>query len=124
MTAAKRVLILDDDLTWRELAAAVLEKHGFAALKAATLQEALAAFDAGPVAAALIDLVMPHNNGIQAISAIRKRDPKVAILGLSGSFGEYRAGGSAMRMAGSDELLAKQAGPAALAAVVARLAGG
>lgn len=123
MPPPKRVLILDDDLTWRELAEAVLTKRGFAALKAATLPEALAAFDAGPVSVALVDLVMPHDNGIQAISAIRKRDPKVAILGLSGSFGEYRAGGSAMRMAGADELLAKQAGPAALAAVVERLAG-
>ena len=124
MTASKRVLILDDDLTWRELAEAVLAKRGFEALKTATLQDALAAFDAGPIAVALVDLVMPHNNGIQAITAIRKRDPKVAILGLSGSFGEYRAGGSAMRMAGADELLAKQAGPAALAAVVERLASG
>lgn len=123
MPSTKRVLILDDDLTWRELAAAVLEKHGFEALKMATLAEALAAFDSGPVAVALVDLVMPNNNGIQAITAIRKRDPKVAILGLSGSFGEYRAGGSAMRMAGADELLAKQAGPTALAAVVERLAG-
>lgn len=123
MAPPKRVLILDDDLTWREIAEAVLIKHGFEALKAATLPEALAAFDGGPVAVALVDLVMPNNNGIQAITAIRKRDPQVAILGLSGSFGEYRAGGSAMRMAGADELLAKQAGPAALAAVVERLAG-
>lgn len=124
MSTAKRIVILDDDLTWREIAKAVLEKQGFVAVPAATLDEALAAFDAGGVSVALVDLVMPRNNGIQAITAIRKRDPRVAILGLSGSFGEYRAGGSAMRMAGADELLAKQAGPAALAAVVERLAAG
>jgi DNA-binding response OmpR family regulator len=118
------VLVLDDDLTWREIAKAVLEKHGFAVTLAATLDEAATAFDAGPVAVAIVDLVMPHTNGIQAIGALRKRDRRVAILGMSGSFGEYRAGGSAMRMAGADELLAKQAGPAALAAVVERLAGG
>jgi DNA-binding response OmpR family regulator len=123
-SAPKRVLVLDDDLTWREIAKAVLEKHGFAVTLAATLDEAATAFDAGPVAVAIVDLVMPHTNGIQAIGALRKRDRRVAILGMSGSFGEYRAGGSAMRMAGADELLAKQAGPAALAAVVERLAGG
>lgn len=122
--ARKRVLVLDDDLTWREIAKAVLEKHGFAVTLAATTEEALAALDSGAVTVAIVDLVMPHINGIQAIGALRKRDRNVAILGMSGSFGEYRAGGSAMRMAGADELLAKQAGPAALAAVVERLAGG
>lgn len=123
-TLLKRVVVLDDDLTWREIALAVLAKHGFAGVPAATLAEALAAFESGPVAVAIVDLVMPNDNGIQAITAIRKRDRGVAILGMSGSFGEYRAGGSAMRMAGADELLAKQAGPAALAAVIERLAGG
>jgi DNA-binding response OmpR family regulator len=122
--APKRVLVLDDDLTWREIAKAVLEKHGFAVTLAATTEEALAAFDSGDIAVAIVDLVMPHINGIQAIGTLRKRDRRVAILGMSGSFGEYRAGGSAMRMAGADELLAKQAGPTALAAVVERLAGG
>lgn len=121
--APRRVLVLDDDLTWREIAKAVLERHGFAVTLAATLDEASAALDAGPVAVAIVDLVMPHINGIQAIGTLRKRDRRVAILGMSGSFGEYRAGGSAMRMAGADDLLAKQAGPAALAAVVERLAG-
>jgi DNA-binding response OmpR family regulator len=123
-TAPKRVLVLDDDLTWREIAKAVLDKHGFAVTLAATLEEALAAFETGEIAVAIVDLVMPRTNGIQAIGALRKRSRNVAILGMSGSFGEYRAGGSAMRMAGADELLAKQAGPTALAAVVERLAGG
>lgn len=119
----RSVLILDDDRTWREIAAAVLEKRGFAVIAAETLEQALAAIDDGQTpAVAIVDLVMPRENGIQAVASIRKRSRNIAILGMSGSFDSYRAGGSAMRLAGADDILAKQAGPAELAAAVERLA--
>jgi len=119
----KTILILDDDRTWREIAAAVLEKRGFAVVAAETLDEALAEIDKGVTpAVAIVDLVMPRENGIQAVASIRKRSRNIAILGMSGNFESYRAGGSAMRLAGADEILAKQAGPAELAAAVERLA--
>jgi CheY-like chemotaxis protein len=121
----KTILILDDDRTWREIATAVLEKRGFAVVAAETLDEALAQIDNGTLpAVAIVDLVMPRENGIQAVASIRKRSRDIAILGMSGSFDSYRAGGSAMRLAGADEILAKQAGPAELAAAVERLAVG
>jgi two-component system response regulator RegA len=121
----KTILILDDDRTWREIAAAVLEKRGFAVVAAETLDEALAQIDNGTLpAVAIVDLVMPRENGIQAVASIRKRSRDIAILGMSGSFDSYRTGGSAMRLAGADEILAKQAGPAELAAAVERLAVG
>jgi len=121
----KTILILDDDRTWREIAAAVLEKRGFAVIPAETLDAALAVIDKGTVpAVAIVDLVMPRENGIQAVASIRKRSRNIAILGMSGNFESYRAGGSAMRLAGADEILAKQAGPAELAAMVERLAVG
>ncbi|MBL0931571.1 MAG: response regulator [Alphaproteobacteria bacterium] len=119
----KTILILDDDRTWREIATAVLEKRGFAVVAAETLDEALAEIDKGMApAVAIVDLVMPRENGIQAVASIRKRSRNIAILGMSGNFDSYRAGGSAMRLAGADEILAKQAGPAELAAAVERLA--
>jgi len=121
--APKTILILDDDRTWREIAAAVLEKRGFAVVAAETLDDALAVLDEGATpAVAIVDLVMPRENGIQAVASIRKRSRNIAILGMSGNFDSYRAGGSAMRLAGADEILAKQAGPAELAAMVERLA--
>jgi DNA-binding response OmpR family regulator len=124
-TAPRRILILDDDKTWREIAAAVLEKRGFEVVAAETLDRALAFLDDGiAISVAIVDLVMPRENGIQAVASIRKRSRNVAILGMSGSFDSYRAGGSAMRLAGADEILAKQAGPAELAAAVERLAAG
>ncbi len=123
--APKTILILDDDRTWREIAAAVLEKRGFAVVAAETLDDALAQIDKGASpSVAIVDLVMPRENGIQAVASIRKRRRDIAILGMSGNFESYRAGGSAMRLAGADEILAKQAGPAELAAAVERLAVG
>jgi PAS domain S-box-containing protein len=80
------VLVADDEVAIREIAAALLERFGFRVLTAADGLEIvdLYAEHADEVALLLMDLNMPRLNGIEAALRIRHINPKVPVLFMSG----------------------------------------
>lgn len=56
-------------------------------MEAANGKQALAAVRAGGVDLAIMDLVMPEQEGIETIVALRKEAPSVGILSISGAVG-------------------------------------
>jgi CheY-like chemotaxis protein len=68
----KRILIVDDKATSRELLHTVLERQGYAISEAANGQEALEKIRAEAPDLVLLDLQMPILNGYEVLDELRK----------------------------------------------------
>ncbi len=78
---APEVLIVDDNDDSREVAALLLTTEGFHCIEAANGMEALAMLKKHRPAVAVLDLFMPHMDGITLASKIREQ-PLFASLTL------------------------------------------
>jgi two-component system response regulator VanR len=105
-------IVADDDEDVRTILAWYLSKAGYDVLKAADGRDALKLLAAHPeVRLALIDLVMPNQEGIETIRAIRKQGG-VRIIAMSGAFdGQFLA---TARCLGADATLLKPITPTLL----------
>ncbi len=85
-----RVLIVEDDLTVRELMKRALKGDGHAVAVVGTASDALRAFDGArpPFDVVVIDVVLPDRSGPVLARALRRRLPSVAIVDASG-YGEH-----------------------------------
>ena len=97
MSGRERVLVVDDETDLAESCAWFLERAGFEARCAASAQEALELLDAQSATATdgdgadatgfgvvVSDVRMPRMNGMELLQAIRKRDPDIEVLLLTG----------------------------------------
>jgi CheY-like chemotaxis protein len=75
----KRILIVDDKATSRELLRTVLEKQGYAVIEAADGEEALQKTRSHNPDLILLDLQMPIRNGYEVLGELRP-DPRYAVL--------------------------------------------
>lgn len=80
------VLVIDDEENVRLVATRMLERRGFSVLSApdGLAGVALFASSATPVAAVLLDLSMPHMSGVEVAHALRRVEPNVRIVLMSG----------------------------------------
>lgn len=98
-----RVLVVDDE---RDFATAVVErlsKRGFYASAVFSGAEALLAVKEAEFDAIVLDLKMPEMDGLQTLQAIRRIDPDVQILVLTGH-GTVSAGIGGMQLGAADFL--------------------
>lgn len=82
MTHNPLVLVVDDEKSLRDFVRRNLEVRGFKTLAAANGLEALAIFDNQKVDLVILDIMMPHLNGLDTIERIR-RSSNVPIIILS-----------------------------------------
>jgi len=75
----KRILVVDDKATSRELLRTVLEKNGYAISEAADGGEAIEKARAESPDLILLDLQMPVRNGYEVLHELRQ-DPRYATL--------------------------------------------
>jgi two-component system, cell cycle sensor histidine kinase and response regulator CckA len=81
------VLLVDDELAVRALAARVLRRRGYTVLEAADGQQALQVFQehsATDIALLLTDVVMPQMNGDELASQLLALRPDLKVLFMSG----------------------------------------
>lgn len=80
------VLVVEDEAIIREDVIDVLEREGFAALRAANAHEALAVLDQSPgIQAVFTDIQMPGRlDGIDLARQVADRHPEIAVLVTSG----------------------------------------
>jgi CheY-like chemotaxis protein len=79
------VLVVDDEPAVRELVKEILESGGYEVLTACNGREAMKSLRRNVVDPVITDLVMPEQEGIETIRAIRKGQPGLKILAMSGS---------------------------------------
>jgi CheY-like chemotaxis protein len=79
-----RILVVDDDPAVAEMMARALARHGYQVETTDSPDEALAKFAEQPCDAAVLDLVMPHRDGIDLARALRARAPGLPVAILTG----------------------------------------
>ena len=121
-----RALVVDDHPDARELAEAVLQAAGAIVTTAASVAEALQAFDRAPVDVLVADIGLPGEDGYDLIRLVRARPGAIeenlvaiALTGYARSEDRERALG-----AGFDRHVVKPAEPAALVMMIRELLDG
>src|SRR3954454_327114 len=109
MTAAElRVLVVDDDAGMRETLQDILAADGIASVTAATGAAAIAAFEQGGIALALVDQRLPDVAGTDLAQQLKGQDPDLPVLMLTG----YASTETAMAAVGrADGFLVKPVHP-------------
>ena len=85
-TGSGRVLLVEDEEAVRKFAARALASRGYEVLEAASGREAIELIDKtdGPVDLVVSDVVMPEMDGPSLMRELRKRDPDLKIIFVSG----------------------------------------
>jgi CheY-like chemotaxis protein len=80
-----KILIIDDDEDFRFILTRTLEKEGYLVQAVGTGAEAIAALKGQRIDLALVDIKMPEMGGPETVKEIRKLDPQLPILLVTGS---------------------------------------
>lgn len=121
-----RVLVIDDDPTIRSLIAEILESRGHSFVPAIDGRAGIVLFSKENFDLVVTDIVMPEQEGIETITAIRRVNRTVPILAISGSStvggsGDYLRAAAAL---GATATLQKPFGPGDLIGAVDKLLAG
>ena len=89
------ILVVDDEISIRTVATKILEVSGYKVVSAAEGTEALAVFmqNRAAIAAVVTDMLMPGMDGPDLIRVLRRIDPQIRIIGISGMGDSTPAGG-------------------------------
>jgi two-component system chemotaxis response regulator CheY len=79
-----RILLVDDDELLRNMLRIFLEKMGHIVMEARNGKEAVRLFETEPPDLVLTDLVMPDQDGLETIPAMRRLRPEIKIIAMSG----------------------------------------
>ena len=79
-----RILVIDDEAMARTVMETVLKRAGHSVRCEKDGQAGLAAFMRETPDLVITDIIMPEKEGIETIRSIRKLDPSVPILAISG----------------------------------------
>jgi DNA-binding response OmpR family regulator len=78
------ILIIDDDAQVREMLKKMFGRVGYHVLTAKDGKEGLRLFETSSVDLVVTDLIMPEQEGIETIIALRRRKSDVKIIAISG----------------------------------------
>src|ERR1700694_2289923 len=78
------VLIIDDDVEMRDLLVTLLDAHGFRVLTASNGVRGLQMIRESAPRVVLTDILMPEQDGMETIRAVRRAHPDVKIIAMSG----------------------------------------
>jgi PAS domain S-box-containing protein len=125
MGAAPRaitVLVADDEEGIRTLFQETLTEAGYEVLLASSGDEVMAMLNSRAVDLVVTDLVMPGQDGIDTIRALRREHPTVKTIAMSGAFGGQFL--KTAELLGADATLSKPVLPERLISKVAEVCGG
>lgn len=99
-----RLLLVDDDRTFAQLACAALAREGFDVEVARSLFETRAAFGRSTPDVVILDRRLPDGDGIDLVRELRARAPDAAILMVT-AHGDVQSAVRAMREGATDYLI-------------------
>ncbi len=79
-----RILLVDDDDLSRGAVHRMLERAGYAVYSTGNGSEAIIRYKADRTDLVITDLIMPETDGLEIIQELRRVDPTVRILAISG----------------------------------------
>jgi len=80
-----RILVIDDDEDFRFILARTLEKEGYLVQAVGSGPKAMEALKSQKFDLALVDIKMPEMGGRETVKEIRKLDPQLPVLLVTGS---------------------------------------
>ena len=112
-----RILLVDDEPDILTTLIEVLEAEGYEVLSAHSARDAFMVIEASPPDVILLDITMPHMDGVTALRRIRAINPEVPVIMLTGNADEKVARDTLRR--GAFDYVAKPFDVAHLRRVVA-----
>ena len=79
-----RIMIVDDDKQIREMLRITLERQDYEVVEASNGVEALRTFRDEEIDVVITDIVMPEKEGIETIADLRRLEPDLPIVAMSG----------------------------------------
>ncbi len=80
----ERILVIDDTASVRAALVEILERHGYDAVPAPDGLSALRVLEGSGFDLIVTDVVMPHVGGLQLLELVRRLDPDVPVLVVTG----------------------------------------
>jgi CheY-like chemotaxis protein len=80
-----KVLVLDDDASFRALARAILEPVGFEVIESGDFRECLMRLGEQAIEAVILDVVMPERDGFEALRELKELFQDIRIVAVSGA---------------------------------------
>lgn len=78
------ILIIDDEPQIRRMLRRMLESEGYTVTEAADGAEGIKHYHTNPADLIITDLIMPNKEGIETIAELRKKNPGIKIIAMSG----------------------------------------
>lgn len=79
-----KILVVDDEDLVRMTLRQMLEADGHEVLEAANGREGVALHSSDPVDLVVTDIIMPEQEGIETIVQLRRKNPQLKIIAISG----------------------------------------
>ncbi len=79
-----RILIMDDDELIIKMLRMALENRGYDVIAATNGREGVRLYGTTPVDLVISDILMPEMDGIEALKALRQRNPELKLIAVSG----------------------------------------
>jgi len=114
--AAKRILVVDDEASIRDLCARVLQRGGFEVAVASSGEEAVSRLHTEAFDAVVSDIRMPGLSGLEVLDAAKHLHPGIRVVLITG-FGTAQTLERA-RQSGADRILTKPFNPVELLGTV------
>lgn len=79
-----KLLLVDDDFQVRGMMRETLEQEGYTVIEASDGKEAVRAYRKEPADLVIMDIIMPNQDGVESIHALRTEFPDIKIIAISG----------------------------------------
>jgi DNA-binding NtrC family response regulator len=79
-----RIIVVEDDKSVRELLREILKRVGHEVVDAGNGKEAIALYKSAPADLVITNILMPEKEGLETIQELRRQDPDVKIIAISG----------------------------------------
>ena len=100
----KRVLVVDDEQSMRELLAIMLRKDGFDVVAAESRAQAAAVLARGPVDLIVTDVKLPDGDGIEILRHVKSAAPDTVVIVMT-AFGSTETAVAALKLGAYDYLI-------------------
>ena len=79
-----RIMVVEDDKAVRELLREILKRAGHEVIAARNGKEAIALYQETPADLVITNILMPEKEGLETIQEMRRDDPDIKIIAISG----------------------------------------
>jgi len=85
-----QILVIEDDPQVRSMLMETLGQEGYEVIEAANGKEGVELYRENPTNLVITDIIMPEQDGVEAIHALRREFPQVKIIAISGGSANIR----------------------------------